>query len=380
MTERLADSDRLPNHRHRTLYKHWVKNGAALLISGNIMVDEKYVEAAGNVVLDARSPVLPFQSWTNTVSAGGTEFWAQINHPGRQASIFSTLRPLAPSAVRVKKLGLFAKPKVMTNADIERTIAQFVTTARRAKEVGFSGVQIHAAHGYLISQFLSPHTNRRTDPWGGDLTKRARFLFTIVDKVRAEVGKDFPVSVKLNSADFQRGGFSQDDALWIIGELERKKVDLLEISGGTYESIVFLSKANHRASSIAREGYFLEFAKRVRAQTKLPIMVTGGFRSLAFCEQVLVNGELDMIGFARPFLLDDNFPQPFFTEAAAEIREPELTTRVKPLQGMEEAGWYDYQIERLGRGQGLDLDYQPLPAVLRLTKNEFLKGIRNKLL
>ena len=208
ITERLAGADHLPNDLHYRLYQRWAKHGSGLLISGNIMVDRRFLESGGNLVLEEGQPIQPFQDWTRTVQEQGIPLWAQINHPGRQATVFSTLKPWAPSAIGLKKLGLFARPKAMTEPEIREVISRFARTAALCREAGFSGVQIHAAHGYLISQWLSPYTNRRQDEWGGDKERRARFLLEIVRTVRASVGSDFPVSVKINSADFQRGGLS----------------------------------------------------------------------------------------------------------------------------------------------------------------------------
>ncbi|MEM6321839.1 MAG: NADH:flavin oxidoreductase/NADH oxidase family protein [Bacteroidota bacterium] len=378
LTERLADPSHLPNEQHLKLYETWAKGGAGLLLSGNILVDERYLEAAGNVVAHRLSPEDPFKKWTKTVTDTGTHFWAQINHAGRQSTIFSTTQPISASDVQLKKMGLFAKPRPMTDNEILDVIDRFVNTAIFCKRVGFTGVQFHAAHGYLFNQFLSPRTNKRTDEWGGPIADRARLLLTVVGKARHALGHEFPISVKLNSADFQRGGFDEQDALWVIQQLEERGVDLLEISGGTYEEVTFFTKTNTKQSTLEREAYFLDFAKKVRAKSNIPIMVTGGFRTLSFCNEVLENGELDIVGFGRPFLLHDNFAAGFLSGELEKVTDPVIKAPVASYYDSAVAGFYDYQIARIAKGKKINLKYSGTMAALRMTKNELWKGFRNK--
>lgn len=379
LTERLADPSHLPNEKHIKLYETWAKGGAGLLLSGNILIDERYLEAAGNVVAHSLSPEEPFKKWTKTVTDTDMHFWAQINHAGRQSTIFSTLNPVSASDVQLKKMGLFAKPRPLTEPEIEEIIDRFVNTAAFCRRVGFTGVQFHAAHGYLLSQFLSPKTNLRTDKWGGTITNRARLLLTVVEKTRNAVGHEFPISVKLNSADFQRGGFNEEDALWVIKELEKRGVDLLEISGGTYEEVTFFTKKGIKQSTKEREAYFLDFAKSVRAKSAIPIMVTGGFRTLDFCNKVLKNKELDIVGFGRPFLLHDDFAAGFLDGSLKKVEDPNIKSPIKSYFDYAVAGFYDYQIERLATGKNIDLNYSGLRAIGRMTKNEMWKGLKNKI-
>ncbi|WP_083629337.1 NADH:flavin oxidoreductase/NADH oxidase family protein [Tenacibaculum agarivorans] len=374
MTERLANKKQQATKAIVDLYKHWSSNGAGLLISGNIMVDGRYKEASANIVLEDESGIESLREVAKVATQNNTQFWAQINHAGRQASIFSTFKPIAPSAIQLKKLMLFAKPKAMTVAEIKDVENRFVTTAILAKKAGCTGVQIHAAHGYLLSQFLSPKTNKREDDYGGSIENRARLLFDIVKRVRVELGDNFPVSVKLNSADFQRGGFNEEDAMYVIQYLETLHIDLLEISGGTYENIVFLTERYERESTRQREAYFLDFAKKIKKQTTLPIMVTGGFRSQKFCNEVLANKELEMIGFARPFITDENFPKIFLEDENYRVGDATFDFKIKKMKDFAEAGFYDYQIHQLAKGKRLNPKYNPYLAVLRLTKNELVKG------
>ena len=374
MTERLADKHQYATEAHEHLYSHWASNGAGLLITGNILVDKRYKEAAANIVVEDESGLGQLKKMVAAGTVNDTHLWAQISHAGRQASIFSTFKPIAPSAVQLKKLMLFAKPKAMTIAQIKDVEDRFVRTAKICRKAGFTGVQVHAAHGYLLNQLLSPLTNLRNDEYGGDMMNRGRLLFDIVRRLRADLGDNYPIAVKLNSADFQRGGFSEDDSLLVIQELEKLGIDLLEISGGTYENLTFLTDRYVRESTRQREAYFMDFAAKVRKHTNLPLMITGGFRSHQFCEEVLRNKELEMIGFARPFLADADFPKRFVEDSDARVADAAFDIGIKQLKDMAEAGYYDYQIHRLAAGKSLAPDYNPYVGLVRFTKNEMVKG------
>jgi 2,4-dienoyl-CoA reductase-like NADH-dependent reductase (Old Yellow Enzyme family) len=338
------------------------------------MVDRRYKESSGNIVIEDESGFESLKELTNAGTKHGCHFWAQISHAGRQSTIFSTFRPIAPSAVQLKKLMLFARPRAMTIPEIEDVIQRFVTTAVLCKKAGFTGVQIHGAHGYLISQFLSPNTNKRTDSYGGSIENRSRVLLEIIMATRKALGDSYPISVKLNSADFQRGGFDEEDALYVIEKLHELKIDLLEISGGTYENIVFLTKRSERESTRKREAYFMDFAEKIRKTTKIPLMVTGGFRTIDFCEKVIENNELEVIGFARPYLVDKTFPRTFVNRENEKIHDANFDFKIKKMADMAEAGFYDYQIHQLATNKPLKPNYNPYLATLRLTKNELIKG------
>ncbi|PRY77970.1 NADH:flavin oxidoreductase/NADH oxidase family protein [Marivita geojedonensis] len=307
MTEALAGPDDAPNVAHDTLYARWSKGGMAVQLTGNVMIDRRHLERPGNVVVEDRRDLQALKSWAAAGKSGGSRIWMQISHPGRQCPIVVNMRPLSPSAEKLRILGLFGKPREMTEADIEDVIQRYATTAQIAQEAGFDGVQIHAAHGYLISQFLSPITNRRGDRWGGSVENRARFLRRVYSAVRATVGPGFPVAVKLNSADFQKGGFSLEDSTRVAAWLEEDGIDLIELSGGTYEQMSFVNgtdTSEQRDSNRRREAYFLDYARELRKAVNVPIMVTGGFRSTDAMEQALTEDGIDMIGLARPLCID----------------------------------------------------------------------------
>jgi len=378
LTERLAKADRLPNHRHFTLYDHWAKHGAGMMLSGNILVDKRYVESNGNIVIEKDTSEAAFLEWTSLIKSHGHHFWAQLNHAGRQSSIFATRRPVSASDVRLNKMGLFAKPTPLTESGIAEVIDRFVHAAVFSKEVGFTGVQFHAAHGYLFSQFLSPRTNVRTDQWGGVIENRARILFEVVERSKKKLGDDFPISVKLNSADFQRGGFEEEDAQYVIKALEGRGVDLIEISGGTYEQSAMMG-IGMKESTRSREAYFLDFAKKVRNECKIPLMVTGGFRTKSVCVDALQSGELDIVGFGRPFLIDPTFPTGFLDGGSEKVDDPTYSILDKNNADAAAASFYDLQIKRLADGKELKFDYSGLRLALHFGKIELAMGIRNKM-
>jgi 2,4-dienoyl-CoA reductase-like NADH-dependent reductase (Old Yellow Enzyme family) len=375
LTEGLADRRGRPGAALERLYRRWGASGAGLSITGNAMVDGRYLERTGNVVLDDPAVVPALRAWAGAAREGGTPLLLQLNHAGRQTNRYSSGRPLAPSEVAgVHVLGLFARPRALTEEGIADVVARFAAGATRAREAGFDGVQVHAAHGYLLAQFLSPLTNLRTDRWGGGLPGRARLLLEVVAAVRAATDRSFTLAVKLNSADFQRGGFAEDEALEVVRRLEVAGVDLLEISGGTYESPVFLL-ADLPASTRAREAYFLDFARRVRAISRIPLMVTGGFRSAAAMEAALAEGALDLVGLGRPLIVDPEAPARLLGGRAAriEVRSPAL--RGGQLAALAEAAWFYRQLERLGAGRDPDPGISPTWTALRYAVRETTRSL-----
>lgn len=312
MTEGLADPLGQATPALIQLYGLWSDGGAGLLLSGNVQIDGDHLERPGNVIIDSEpseEAMSMLRRWAEAGIRGGNHFWAQISHAGRQCQKMVNPHPKAPSAV---KLGLpggqFGEPVAMSEADIQAVIAGFARCARVLKDAGFTGVQLHAAHGYLLSQFLSPRSNQREDQWGGSLENRARALLESVRAVRNAVGPSFPVGVKLNSADFQRGGFDFNESLQVAKWLEAEGVDLLEISGGTYEQPRLLNvdgiepveDQSVKASTKAREAYFVDFAQAMRKELTMPLMVTGGLRRLDAMEDALASGSADVIGIGRP--------------------------------------------------------------------------------
>lgn len=368
MTEGLADSMNRATPAHEALYRRWAQGGAALLITGNVQVDHRYLERPGNVVIEetqGRQALDRLRAYARTVQGTDAQIWVQLSHGGRQSPISVCPEPIAPSAIPLNLPGkLFAPPRAMRQDEISDVISRFGFAARTVREAGFGGVQIHGAHGYLISQFLSPASNHRTDRWGGTLENRARLLLEIVDVVRREVGPHFPVAVKLNSADFLAGGFTQVEALQVIEMLNTKSLDLLEVTGGTYEAPVMMGAG--RASTQVREAYFAEFAAQARRVAAMPVMATGGFRSRQVMQAALASGQVDVVGMARPFCSKPNLVNDLLAGAEDVAPTPERQLRLGPsslldmrsrfsliraLNVLGQRSWFYMALRDLGAGR-----------------------------
>ncbi|ORL60110.1 NADH:flavin oxidoreductase/NADH oxidase family protein [Pseudomonas putida] len=352
MEENMADAAHAPSPQLIRLYQAWAEGGAGLLISGNVMVDNHAMTGPGGVVLKDDQHIEAFRQWAQAGQSRGAQFWLQINHPGRQMQANLGQPTWAPSAVPLT-LGsmsrLFNTPQAMTPQVIEAVIGRFANTARLAELAGFNGVQIHAAHGYLLSQFLSPLTNRRNDQWGGTLENRARLLLDIVKAVRAVVSPGFAVAVKLNSADFQRGGFTGDDARQVVRMLNGLAVDLVELSGGSYEAPAMQGQARD-GRTLAREAYFLEFARDIRAVATLPVMVTGGIRRRPVAEQVIASG-VDMVGIGTALAIDPALPRDWLAGKPSAPELAPITWKNKALASLANMAVVKFQLSRLSRGK-----------------------------
>ncbi|WP_420583895.1 NADH:flavin oxidoreductase/NADH oxidase family protein [Ruegeria sp.] len=355
MSEVLAvQGEHLPTDGHLRVYKRWAKGGTGILVSGNVMIDRTALGEPGNVVLEDEQHLDRFMTWTKAVHDANpdTQFWMQINHPGKQSPKFLSQHPVAPSAIplRAELEKTFATPRELRADEITDLIGRFATTARLAKQAGFDGVQIHGAHGYLVSQFLSPHHNRRNDKWGGSPENRRRFAMEVYRAIRNEVGSDFPVSIKMNSADFQKGGFEGEDAFELIKALSSEGIDLIEISGGNYESPAMTGA---RRSTGEREAYFLEFAAKARTLTDVAIAVTGGFRSVRAMETALATGATDFVGVARALTLDPELPKHAAVDPdyVCNVGRPSTGLRGIDRMFMLAITYYETQIRRMAKGR-----------------------------
>jgi 2,4-dienoyl-CoA reductase-like NADH-dependent reductase (Old Yellow Enzyme family) len=367
MTEKLADRSGAPTDRLLALYRRWGRSGAGLLITGNVMVDASALEQPGNVVAD-RAHLPRLRAWAEAGQRDGAQVWVQLNHPGRQTPRSIGGRPVAPSEVPLRGLfGLAQRPRALTPDEITSIIGRFATSAALVREAGFSGVQLLAAHGYLVSQFLSPLANRRTDEWGGSPENRRRFLVESVRAVRRAVGRDFPISVKLNSSDFRRGGMDEDEALITFGMLDDEGVDLIEISGGSYESAVMLVGP---PAAGTREAYFADFATAARRRARhARVMVTGGFRTANAMASAIAGGALDVVGLARPFAVEPELPRRILAGEAERVGAVALRIRPRRFQPFLESAWYGRQIVNLAEGAEPDLALPRWPVLVRSLKD-----------
>jgi 2,4-dienoyl-CoA reductase-like NADH-dependent reductase (Old Yellow Enzyme family) len=320
MTEGMATMQGVPTPELERLYASWSAGGAGVLISGNVQVDRRHLERPGNAIIDGEANEAlrkALRSLTSAATRQGNHFWAQLSHAGRQTPRAVNPHPKAPSAVGLAiPGGQFGDPVALQAEEIASIVERFGIAAAVCRETGFTGVQIHAAHGYLLSEFLSPRSNRREDPYGGSLENRARVLLDVVKTVRAVVGSDFPIAVKLNSADFQKGGFAFEDSLRVVQWLEQAGIDLVEISGGTYEQPKLVGLEGLEAEEVPdvphstrlREAYFVDFARVMQERVSIPLMVTGGFRTRAVMEAAIETGSADLIGLGRPMCVDTDAP------------------------------------------------------------------------
>lgn len=371
MSECLGDKRTgAPTEELVRLYERWGKSGAGTLITGHVIVDPNGASEPGNVVIVDDRHLAMFERWANAAQANGAKLWMQINHAGRQVPKRISREPVAPSAVPMKGMGgMFAKARALTSAEIEKIVTQFAVAASVAKRAGFAGVEIHAAHGYLASQFLSARTNTRDDAWGGDAQRRARFLLEVVKAVRAEVGPEFPIGVKLNSADFQRGGFTIEEAMDVARALEAAGVDLLEVSGGNYESPSMTGSGElpkeMRDSSRDREAYFLDYARRIREVVAMPILLTGGMRSRAVMESALASGAVDVVGMARPMTHAPELPKQLLDGTALSAPVVKIRSRIRLLDDALQVMWFQQQIHAMGAGRDPDLALGKWTAIWR---------------
>ncbi|MBO0768151.1 MAG: NADH:flavin oxidoreductase/NADH oxidase family protein [Solirubrobacterales bacterium] len=354
LSEGLGRRDNSPGPRIKNLYRRWANSGVGLTITGNVMVDRKATGEPGNVVVEDRRDLDDLAEWAQIAKSGGSKAWVQINHPGRQTPRTLVAHPVAPSAIAVPGTGgMFAQPRALTAAEIEDIIHRFATAAKVVTEAGFDGVQIHGAHGYLISQFLSPLSNQRSDEWGGSSEKRRRFVVELFRAVRDAVGASTPVAIKLNSADFQRGGFSEDESLEVVHALAAEGLDLLEVSGGTYTSAAMLGvDPSLKESTRKREAYFLAYAERVRAELpSLPLMLTGGFRTAAGMVDALESGAIDLVGLGRPLTVQPDFPAELLAGRADESVVNPRRSGIRLLDNLTELTFYTVQLWRMAAGK-----------------------------
>jgi 2,4-dienoyl-CoA reductase-like NADH-dependent reductase (Old Yellow Enzyme family) len=365
MEEGMAGSSQLPDERLISLYRRWAAGGAGLLITGNVMVHAEALTGPRGVVLDERAPLEPFSRWAQAGKAGGAAIWMQISHPGRQVQAAMPGVVWGPSAVAVdlgRHSKRFGRPVAMTEEQIRATVERFATTAELAEQAGFDGVEVHAAHGYLLSQFLSPLVNKRSDAWGGSLENRARLLLDVVRAIRTVVSSSFAVAVKLNSADFQRGGFDVDDAARVIAMLDPLDVDLVELSGGSYESPAMAGRPTDGRTA-AREAYFLELAGDLAKTSPLPLMLTGGITRRETAATVLASG-VALVGMGTAIAATPDLPNRWRNGLQATVALKPVTWSDKTLASTASMALVRHQMRRITRGKAPTGRTHPVHALV----------------
>jgi 2,4-dienoyl-CoA reductase-like NADH-dependent reductase (Old Yellow Enzyme family) len=365
MEENLATFEHLPGDELKRLYKSWADGGVGLIITGNVMVDHLAMTGPAGVVLEQDTNLTSFIDLARLSKTNDTKIWMQINHPGRQVFKKMGGKVLSPSDVALnmgKHSAMFCSPKPMDESEIQDVIQRFTTAATRAEQAGFDGVEIHAAHGYLLAQFLSPLTNKRNDKWGGSLENRARLLVDIVKSVKAACDDSFAIAVKLNSADFQRGGFDIDDAELVVKMLGELNIDCVELSGGSYEAPAMQGRtADDR--TLAREAYFLEFASKIAKDVSVPIMTTGGVSRYAVAKKVVDSG-VDLVGMASALALTPDLPNQWQNNSAVFSHIPTVNWKDKTLSGLATMALVKQQLRRTSQGKSPKLTASPLWALI----------------
>ncbi|HEX4250697.1 MAG TPA: NADH:flavin oxidoreductase/NADH oxidase family protein [Pseudonocardia sp.] len=358
-SERLASRHGAPTRQLIEAYRRLAHSGVGLMISGNVMVDGSAMEAHRNVVIEDGRFLPELRRWAAVTEGTGTRFLLQLSHPGRQTMRGTSVAGRRHDVVSASEVPLtvggpmFRAPRALSEPEILDVVRRFGTAARVAAAAGFDGVELHAAHGYLLSQFLSPLVNHRTDRWGGPLQNRMRLLVEALRAVRSTAPEGFVVAVKLNSADFQRGGFEADDALVVARALQAEGVHLIEVSGGTYEAAAMLDGVPQRASTAAREAYFLEFAERFRRELDVPIMLSGGFRTRQGMVEAVTGGAVDLVGLARPISHDPDFPRRVLDGSIEASATPSVALGLREVDGLLNSAWHQQQLARLGRGRAV---------------------------
>lgn len=398
MEENMADQvglpegvGQVPGDRLVNLYGAWADGGAGMLITGNVMVDERALTGPGGIVLKADTLDVPdvrerFERWAAAGKRGGASLIMQISHPGRQLYAAQGVEAVSASDSRLDMGSetlskLFAPARAMTQDEIRGLVRRFGETALAAQASGFDGVEVHAAHGYLLAQFLSPLTNHREDEWGGSLENRARLLLEIVRTIRDRVGPDFVIGVKLNSADFQKGGFDVSDAAQVVEWLGNEPVDFVEISGGTYESAAMMGDSQDgriNQSTIEREAYFLDFAKDIAAAATMPLMVTGGITQRDTADRVIDTDGIDLVGIARGLIITPNLPNRWKSDH--NVKGPVQTVRWKnpALRSLANMALAKANLRRMSRGETPKPKLNPIVASLVQQKNQAQQTKRYK--
>ncbi|ALQ10400.1 NADH:flavin oxidoreductase/NADH oxidase family protein [Pseudoalteromonas fuliginea] len=361
MEENLAQEDQTPSQILKNVYSAWAEGGAGLIITGNVMIDHLAMTGPSGLVLEKSTDITAFAELARLSQQNNCKVVMQINHPGRQVFKKMGGKALSASSVALnmgKHSHLFGVPKAMTKTDIDDVITRFTQTAQQAEKAGFNGVQIHAAHGYLLAQFLSPLTNKRDDKWGGSLQNRARLLLEITRSIKATCSLTFSVSVKLNSADFQRGGFEPSDAQVVVDLLNKLNVDFVELSGGSYEAPAMQGKTGDQRT-LAREAYFLEFAKAISQRSSVPIMTTGGISRLSIANNVIESG-VALVGIATAIAYQPNLPNKWQNEPLQSAVLPNVTWQDKTLAGLATMALVKRQIRRIGQGKPVKINASPV--------------------
>lgn len=336
MSDSLGDGTGHPTPQQVRLYRRWAEGGLAAAIIGEVQGTPGFAEKPGNLVLNQNSDLDRFAALAEAAGRD-SQLWLQLGHAGAMA-YQPTSNAKGPSALSLPGLDC----DELSLEEIGLLPAEFAATAKLAKQTGFGGIQIHAAHGFLLSQFLSPLFNKRSDRYGGSIDNRLRLTLEVIDACRNAVGPEFPIAIKLNSSDLLEGGFEKEDALQVVRALDSTSIDLIDISGGTY-----FPGAKSASDGSGRGPYFLEFAEAARKITSKPLMLTGGFKTHQQAQECLAKGVVDMVGLARALVLEPTLPNLWQKGEALEPVFPRFG--YAPEGGI--TAWFTMRLTAIGADQ-----------------------------
>nr|WP_320015323.1 NADH oxidase [uncultured Desulfobacter sp.] len=334
MSDSLADGGGDPTESQIRLYERWAEGGVALSFIGEVQGDPRFPEKPGNLVLGAHSNQNLLRLFSRRAVIKGAHIWPQLGHAGALSHL-PISQPKGPSALDIEGLQCAG----MSIDDIYELPDIYAKTALHAKTVGFSGVHIHAGHGFLLSQFLSPLFNHRSDGYGGSIEARCRIVLEIINKVRRAVGPSFPVGIRINSTDQLEGGLTEVDALEVVRLLDQTSIDLIDISGGTYFPG---AKASSEGTSLGP--YFIDFARLAKAVTHVPLILTGGFKKREQAVEALTSGAADMVGLGRAMALNPRLADTWLSEEGGDPEFPKFESA--PPGGI--TAWYTMRLTALG--------------------------------
>ena len=351
MSDSLANGEGDPTEAQIRLYERWANGGVAVSFVGEVQVDPRFPEKPGNLVLAANTHQDMLRSLASRATRHGAHLWPQLGHAGALSHL-PISHPRGPSALDIEGLRCAG----MSIDDIQELPDRYARSALHAKGAGFSGVHIHAGHGFLLSQFLSPLFNRRNDGYGGSIEARCRIVLEVVGAVRRAVGPSFPIGIRMNSTDKLAGGLTEVDALEVVRLLDQTSIDLIDISGGTY-----FPGAKASSDGSSQGPYFLEFARQAKDATKVPLMLTGGFRRREQAVDAVASGAVDMVGLARAMVLNHRLAETWFTGEGGDPEFPKFDSC--PPGGM--TAWYTMRLTALAEDREDDYQADP-PAAIRL--------------
>ncbi len=351
MSDSLGNGEGDPTATQIRLYERWAEGGAALSIIGEVQGDPRFPEKPGNLVLGLNTNQQALQSLSRRAMIDGAHLWPQLGHAGALSHL-PISQPKGPSALSIGDFRCAG----MSIDEVKKLPYLYAKTAGYAKAAGFSGIQIHAGHGFLLSQFLSPLFNLRSDGYGGSIEARCRIVIEVVAEVRRAVGPTFPIGIKINSTDKLEGGLTQDDALEVVRLLDQTSIDLIDISGGTY-----FPGAKASSDGSSRGPYFLDFTRRAKEVTNVPLMVTGGFKKREQAVNAVDSGAADMVGIARAMVLNPRLAEVWLTKDGGNPDFPKFESA--PPGGI--TAWYTMRLTALGEDRENEFTLN-LPSALRI--------------